>query len=266
MIFSLYEPVQPGLDQFTISYRKPAYRGPAKLPAMLYYEMMIHDPGCEQVPVLPDACVEILFELNPAKPAVWLGGSPLETRPIRFRSGVRYFGIRLLPEHGIRLPDEPVVGETVPSSYFSRQEALLERLLQAGSLEDRIRVFESFVRSDRFALREVPDYILYAVRKSCKARGNVEVRHLAEETGYSIQHFRNKFEAYTGMSPKLFSRIIRFQNALNRILSQSAGPLDAVAELGYTDQAHLIKEFRNFHRMTPLQVRNMFGQQNGAHR
>lgn len=266
MIFHGYEPLQPGLDQFTISFLKPVYRSPAKLPAMLFYEMMIHDPDCEHVPVLPDACVEILFELNPGKPVVWLGGSPLHTRTIRFRAGVRYFGIRLLPEHGIRLPDELIVGETVPSSYFSKQEALLERLLQAGSLEHCIRVFESFVRSEQFTIREVPDYILHAVRQSCEAGGNLEVRHLAEETGYSIQHFRKKFEQYTGMPPKLFNRIIRFQNALNRILFHSASPLDAAAELGYCDQAHLIKEFRDFHRMTPMQVRNTFGQQKRAHR
>ena len=261
-----YIPLQPGLDQFTIRYWKPPVQTPSRLPATLFYEMKIHDPGYEYVHVLPDACVEILFELNPAKPVVWIGGSVIKTRKIRFRSGIPYFGIRFLPEHGIRVPDELIIDETVPSSFFQKQEDLIEQMLQDSSLEGCIRLFHGFVHSDRFPIRDVPDFILYAIRQSCLTKGNIEIHGLAEKTGYSVQYFRKKFEQYTGIPPKLFNRIIRFQNSLNRIMFQNCSLMDIVEEHGYYDQAHLIREFRNFNYLTPLQIKKSMEKQTGVHR
>ncbi|WP_102346063.1 helix-turn-helix domain-containing protein [Bacillus sp. Marseille-P3661] len=253
---SNYIPMQPGLEQVTFHYCKPPLNHfRSKLPVILFYEFKINDPAYEYISVLPDACVEIVFELNPSKPTALIGGSVLENKEIRFRSGVKHFGIRLLPEYGIKLPDEPVIDDHIPFSSFLKQEHLMEQMLTDNSFHNCINLFNRFIQSDYFAVRDVPEFIQYSIQQSYLTRGNIEINHLAEKTGYTVQYFRKKFEQYTGMTPKLFNRIIRFQNSLNRILDKNGDLLDIVEEFGFYDQAHLTREFRKFNYLTPLQVK-----------
>ncbi|MBZ6489483.1 helix-turn-helix domain-containing protein [Priestia aryabhattai] len=251
-----YMPLQPGLEQITFRYWKPPLNHfQSKLPVILFYEFKINAPDHEYVSILPDACVEIIFELNPSKPTALIGGSVLKNKEIRFLSGIQYFGIRLLPEYGIKLPDDLIIDETIPSSFFVKQEHLIEQMLMDSSLQNCIRLFNHFIHSDAFTTRSVPGFIPYSIQQSYLNRGNIEINQLAEKTGYTVQYFRKKFEQYTGLTPKLFNRIIRFQSSLNNILNQNSNLLDIVEEYGYYDQAHLIREYRKFNYLTPLQVK-----------
>lgn len=70
--------------------------------------------------------------------------------------------------------------------------------------------------------------------------------------GISPRHLRRVFNSYIGCSPKAFSQIVRFQNILQ--VRQSANFLKESKifyDLGYYDQSHFIKEFKNFHGITP---------------
>ena len=251
-----YIPLQPGLEQVTFRYWKPPLNHfRSRMPGILFYEFMINDPTYEYISVLPDACVEIIFELNPNKPTAQIGGSVLKNKEIRFRSGIKHFGVRLLPEHGIKLPDEPVIDDHIPFLSFLKQDHLMEQMLIDNSLQNCIHLFNRFIQSDHFIIRDVPEFITYAIQQSYLTKGNIDIDRLAEKTGYTVQYFRKKFEQYTGISPKLFNRIIRFQNSLNTIINQESNLLDVVEEYGFYDQSHLIREFRKFNYLTPLQVK-----------
>ncbi len=77
------------------------------------------------------------------------------------------------------------------------------------------------------------------------------VRQLASAFNLSPRQFERKFKQYAGFSPKLFSRITRFQAAMSRYepagKKQSSKSLTQIAfECGYYDQAHFIHEFKTF--------------------
>lgn len=85
---------------------------------------------------------------------------------------------------------------------------------------------------------------------------------LAQETGYSLRYLRKKFDDYIGLSPKLFSEIIRFQNSLNMIISKDIfNWWDIVSENGYYDQAHFINQFRKFSHLTPAKFKEIFAKE-----
>lgn len=65
----------------------------------------------------------------------------------------------------------------------------------------------------------------------------------------SPRQYRRRFEAAVGIPPKLLARILRFQRSLSCI---GKLPLAQVSlECGYYDQAHLVRDFRQFSGLTP---------------
>ena len=72
------------------------------------------------------------------------------------------------------------------------------------------------------------------------------------DTGISPRQLRRLFEYYIGDTAKTFSQVVRFQNILKaKPSSQSLRQNKMFYENGYYDQAHFIKEFKNFYGVTP---------------
>ncbi|HNX59868.1 MAG TPA: helix-turn-helix domain-containing protein, partial [Spirochaetota bacterium] len=59
----------------------------------------------------------------------------------------------------------------------------------------------------------------------------------------------------TGFNVKTVARIVRFQNFIRHYRSTSESSFsDAAYEAGFSDQAHMIREFRSFSGKTPSSV------------
>jgi AraC-like DNA-binding protein len=74
------------------------------------------------------------------------------------------------------------------------------------------------------------------------ATGATDDRDLA----YSERHRRRLYQQQIGLSPKQVERIVRFQKALQTMRATGVITFD-----DYYDQAHFIREFREFTGMTP---------------
>jgi Transcriptional regulator containing an amidase domain and an AraC-type DNA-binding HTH domain len=71
----------------------------------------------------------------------------------------------------------------------------------------------------------------------------------------SKRQFERTFKNAIGISPKLFSRIIKFKNSVNYLRSSSTNSLYNVAiDCGYYDHSHLIKDFKEFGGTLPNEV------------
>jgi transcriptional regulator GlxA family with amidase domain len=73
---------------------------------------------------------------------------------------------------------------------------------------------------------------------------------------YSHRAFIALFRQATGLSPKRYARLMRFQQLLEALRRAPAASLSELALAGgYSDQAHMQREFREFAGVTPLQYR-----------
>jgi AraC-like DNA-binding protein len=82
--------------------------------------------------------------------------------------------------------------------------------------------------------------------------GALAVEDLVEEIGYSRKHLAAAFKEHVGMPPKAMARLVRFQRALAALRSGRQQDLAQLAlDLGYYDQAHFTREFRDFSGLTP---------------
>jgi AraC-like DNA-binding protein len=90
--------------------------------------------------------------------------------------------------------------------------------------------------------------------------GAVRVRDVAHFHGLGLRQFERKFLAQTGLQPKLYARIARFQSALDAKISWPTRPwLDIAHGLGYHDEMHLVRDFHGLARMTPGKCLSLVG-------
>jgi AraC-like DNA-binding protein len=89
----------------------------------------------------------------------------------------------------------------------------------------------------------------------------VSLSDVSSQYGISQRHFIERFKKATGTSPKLYSRILRFQKVI-RILQhvEEIDWADVVYICGYYDQAHFIKDFSEFSGYSPTQYYPLKGE------
>jgi AraC-like DNA-binding protein len=75
---------------------------------------------------------------------------------------------------------------------------------------------------------------------------------VAEKVSLSQRRFIDIFRNEVGMTPKLFCRVQRFQEIIQRLQHRDAVDwVDLALSCGYTDQSHFIHEFREFSGLRP---------------
>ncbi|MEO0600911.1 MAG: AraC family transcriptional regulator, partial [Myxococcota bacterium] len=95
-----------------------------------------------------------------------------------------------------------------------------------------------------------------AIEQACSALAHgVRVGSVADRLGASQRRFSRTFTDETGLTPKQYTRLARFQRALRELRREGLGDVASLAlRTGYVDQAHLNHEFRAFAGMTPTEV------------
>lgn len=130
---------------------------------------------------------------------------------------------------------------------------LRDRLLEAPTPEARFDILEEALRAA--AVRQVERHpaVRFALRELATVP-HTPVGEVTAQLGMSPRRFIQLFRAQVGLTPKLFCRVRRFQDVLRRIPQTGPEPVDwaevALAS-GYFDQAHLIRDFKDFSGLTP---------------
>jgi len=78
----------------------------------------------------------------------------------------------------------------------------------------------------------------------------METSELAFTCGLSTRQLQRRFKAEVGIGPKLLARIQRFQRIF-WALESSPEWVQVALQCGYYDQAHLIRDFRDFSGAAP---------------
>lgn len=127
---------------------------------------------------------------------------------------------------------------------------LIEQLESATTWGERFTAADAFIgRRIANARRPAPG-VVWSWRRIAETGGRVTVSELATELGFSRKHLTTLFREQVGLPPKTVARIVRFDRA-SRIVGEGKSWTDIAGEHGYYDQAHLIRDFREFSGFTP---------------
>ena len=88
-----------------------------------------------------------------------------------------------------------------------------------------------------------------------RSKEMVSIGDLGKLCNMNLRTLERRFSEEVGMPPKLYMRIVRFQSALqNKMLHPEKNWTDICYESSYFDQAHFIKECREFSSMAPEEL------------
>lgn len=134
-------------------------------------------------------------------------------------------------------------------------EELRQRLALEPAWNRRLEMAEEFVAARLTASRPASAEIAWAYDTILARHGAIRVRDVAAGLDWSRKHLNDRFREEVGVGPKAVARMARFNRALE--LSRTGageGWAGIAAEAGYADQAHMVREFREFGGITPTAV------------
>lgn len=154
-----------------------------------------------------------------------------------------------------RCPPDELAPEGVPLADVWGREAnvFLGDLSAASSwLERRARIVARFAQR---AEGEDPAASLArcAVRQIRRDRGRRSIRSVCDALGVHGRRLERVFETHLGVSPKRFARITRFRFA-REALRGGTPAAEIALDLGYSDQAHMTREFRELAGVPPAKL------------
>jgi AraC-like DNA-binding protein len=220
--------------------------------------------------VLPNGCTELMVNLGPPHQMVTLAGtsvwehawfSGLHERAIVIESllGTHLVSARLHPLGALRLFGPDVAGTV---NAVTELETLLgpsarelrTLLLAAESTEERFGHLERFLEA-RLSRGVVPSPIVCdAARLIEEAHGNLRIASLHADLGVSRKQLWLRFGRELGVSPKTYAQLQRFVWTLARLReSTSVEWTRLAAAAGYSDQSHLVRDFRRVAAASPTE-------------
>ncbi|SEW08922.1 AraC family transcriptional regulator [Chitinophaga arvensicola] len=219
--------------------------------------------------ILPDTCADIIFNIS--EDVIAAGNGGLQVMPgnafvvgtmTTFRDTVvlpytYLLGIRFHPGALAAFTGWPLQSITDDHACLTDISAGWQHLLEPLLLKART-VTEKINSLNNFLLQRLPartinaDKLQESIALIRHVHGAVDIKTLAMQAYMSTRNFERHFLQSVGVSPKTFTRIVRFLHLKQQLKVHPDKPLLSLAlDNGFYDHAHLTREFKAFAGESP---------------
>ena len=210
--------------------------------------------------VIPDTCVDIIYHIDYTNHTVTGGFCGVNDCSFHTHSSgtmghmVSTFAIRFYAWSAYAFADDSL--QSTMNGYFdvvSRFEWLDKiirpKLLKLRTLQEKASFTEQVLLKKLPNVRENA-VINDTIQNILIQKGSLDIAKLAKESFVSTRQLERLFHEYVGITPKKLSNLIRYQFLWRDILCEpDFDVLSMVHKFGYTDQSHLLREFKRYHSM-----------------
>lgn len=220
--------------------------------------------------ILPDGCIELIFILGDdvkritsgdefiIQPRAMALGQITEPFFVEPTGYVNSFAVRFYPYGFANFVSTPIKNltnkETPIELLFGERPSkeLEQKIIQATDTKKRIEIIENFLLSkltDRVTIDSIVKTTLDTIFLT---GGSTAINAIFKDGLSKRRQLERKFLKLIGISPKQLGKVIRLQTALKMLLKQQPDSFTRIAyESEYYDQAHFIKDFKEFTGTTP---------------
>lgn len=153
------------------------------------------------------------------------------------------------------LPFEEIVDQVIDLASYDENTAsqLQQDIAKTLSHDQRLEFMQSFLKNRLQQESQEDIFVRQACRYIMQSEGEYTVAELVKLIGFSERQLERKFKQQVGLSPKMLSRIVRFQKILRMTqASKNMTLVEAAVSCGYYDQSHFIRDFTKFSGDSPL--------------
>lgn len=226
--------------------------------------------------MLPSASAQLIFALHD-EPLTWRKSLSDETSAVWTRGVVHgpqcsYFvsgpkpcgavaGVSLRTGAASALLGVPIaelrdLRVSIDALWGARGRSMHQRLVDVHGPMAVFKVIEQelMLRLKRPLL--IHPAIAHALVDPVQGWGFTRISAVQRVAGYSPKHFTALFRGAVGLTPKQYFRVRRFGAVVQALAGDHCPSVaELAASLGYSDQSHLTREFREFAGVTPTQYR-----------
>lgn len=259
-IKTLYRPLQPtiGPSDNGVSYRELKPKQALSGIVYCFWQLRTIRPLEQQFiyRVVADGCIDIFFDMAGTGKSFIMGFCKKYTE-FPLANFFNYVGIRFYPT-------------MFPQLFHISAKELSNNVFELNRIVPELA---KFIENKIIADMELPQIAVPLHTYLTELASNTELQmdhrlyralHLIFQNqgilkietdldiGISPRQLRRLFNHYIGTSPKTFSKVIQFQNVLRTEPTlQSLRENKIFYDSGYSDQAHFIRDFKNFYGVTP---------------
>ena len=129
---------------------------------------------------------------------------------------------------------------------------ILDQLKATETTDKKVNLIQTFLLEKLNDNKKESYNIDEAIKLIRKTKGQLSVEEVCEKTNLTYKQLERGFLTTVGTTPKIFSRISRFLNLCHNLKEyENKNMANLAYEMGFYDQAHFIKEFKDFSGLTP---------------
>lgn len=224
------------------------------------------DPGDGQIvvyPSLPEPYINLFFPINTDAKAT-LKGISANADFIEIRSAL--FGVRLFLKGFFQLdlaPCSAIVDQLIALELIGTQaeKDLAVQIAGTDGFQKRVALFRAYFEQKAAhplsaQKANMADALQYLVSNYKDPK---IIQHYADRSGVSPRTISRWFSSEIGINAKKLARIARFHTALSML--HTANEPGFYFDCGYYDQAHFIRDFKEFTGITPEEYAGIVARQ-----
>jgi AraC-like DNA-binding protein len=228
------------------------------------------DSNSEKQRIVPDGCIEMAFILGDdikrftsedefiLQPRAMVLGQTTEPFYIQPTGYVNTFAVRFYPygfANFVSTPLKNLANKETPIEYLfgeTPSKELERKIVRASDTERRMEIVEGFLLSKLNEQATLDNVVNTTIDTLLSTNGSSSINTIVKDDLSKRRQLERKFLKQIGISPKQLGKVIRLQAALKMLLSKQTETLTRIAyEHEYYDQAHFIKDFKEFTGTNP---------------
>jgi len=230
--------------------------------------------------IIPDGTIEMAFILGDdikrytsedefiIQPRAMVLGQTIEPFYIEPTGYVNTFAIRFYPygfANFVTMPIKDLANKETPIELlFGEKTAnkLEQKIIKATNSSERIEIIENFLLDKLNEKTTIDNIVKTTIDALLATNGSASISTILKEDLSKRRQLERNFIKQIGVSPKQLGKVIRLQTALKMLLNKKKENLTDIAyESEYFDQAHFIKDFKEF---TGINPKEFLGNENMA--